>query len=62
MQAKMAECRECDWEGRVDSLERYRCPNCGSRRLKTEGRPMSQEENLNPPPDADQGEDFSSGD
>lgn len=55
----MAKCRECGWEGRQDALEEYKCPNCGSRRLKTEGSRLSSEENLEPPDGAAEGEDFS---
>lgn len=62
MRPKIARCKECGWEGRQDALEQYKCPKCGSRRLKTEGSPKSSEENLHPPEGADQGEDFSSGD
>lgn len=62
MPAKIAKCRKCGWEGREEALERYMCPKCGSRKLKTEGRKLSQKENLSPPEGADEGEDFGSGD
>lgn len=52
-------CRECDWEGEEDVLDEYKCPQCGSRALKTEGSPLSQDDVRNPPRDAAEGEDFS---
>lgn len=61
MKPKMARCKECGWEGRQDVLERYRCPKCGSRKLKTEGQRLSQDENRHPPEGADKGEDFGTG-
>ncbi len=62
MAEKTVECRECGWEGIRSTLEQYKCPNCGSRKLRTEGSSLSQEDNLNPPSGADDAEDMSAAD
>ncbi len=51
-----ATCKDCGWEGDEDTLERFRCPDCGSRQLRTEGRRRSTEDGLEPPEGARQGE------
>lgn len=58
MPPKEVKCKECGWEGTTDALETYKCPKCGSRRLKSEGSRMSKKENLNPPEGANQGDDM----
>ncbi len=50
-----AECTECGWDGDRDVLEYFRCPSCGSRKLKTEGSRKSKKESLNPPDGAMKG-------
>lgn len=62
MPGKTVTCEECGWSGDQASLEKYQCPSCDSRQLRTESARLTQEGNRDPPEGADEGEDFSAAD